>query len=617
MRDFLKSRLPGYMVPVDYVRLERMPLTAHGKIDRKTLQASPGAIRVGEDAADVPPRDATERAVAATWAEVLGVKNIGAFANFFYLGGHSLQAGKVLARLTHVCGVALPLAAFFATPTVEGLARAIDRAVRTDPDEPALEITRDDVDGARPASVAQEGVLRSEWAIPGLPQFNLPFTYRLEGKLDITALERSISELVLRHDFLRTAFELVDGQTLARVTTAAAFSGPLLVEDLAPGISAAAPRSRMLLLEKARLRAEQAAWTALDIGRPPLFRIQLLRLDVEDHVLVLVLHHAIVDGWSIGLLFEELSTLYSGFASGISVPLPDPALRFSDFARWQRAWSATPAAPRQFSYWRQRLRDYKPLFSRPGIGAGDLLASPVYHDPIHLPSDLVHALTALSRDAGVTLFTTLLTGFKILLMMRSGRTDICVATAMANRSELRTERTVGLLENTTVIRSQIKAQDRLCDVLRIVSAGVIEAHGNQELPFGVLAVRLEEEIGFDLCSTIQACFIMRNSGHRNFELPEVTVHPFGDPTRHGMAVFPVDRTWITISLRPDKSGIVGSCGYKPRLFGRGAPRQWSASYRMILDTAVADPEAMIEHLSLRNRDVAGRHRQMCQPALGF
>ena len=595
LRDFLRNMLPSYMVPVGYVRLDRIPLTPHGKVDRKTLQASLGTIGVDEDEAEAPPRGATERTVAGIWVEVLGIENIGPFANFFDLGGHSLLAGKVLTRLVRECGVALPLAEFFATPTVEGIARAVDRIGRTDPGEPVLEITRGGANDARPASIAQEGVLRNERALPGLPQFNLPFAYRLQGKLDVTALERSISELMLRHEALRTAFEFVDGRAWARAITAAALPSPLLVEDLAAGIPATTTGSEMLLLEKARLRAEQAAWTAFDIGRSPLFRIQLLRLDVEDHVLVLVLHHAIVDGWSIGTLFEDLSTLYSSFACGTSVPLPEPAPQFSDFARWQRAWLDTPAASRQLSYWRQQLRDYQPLFSRPGIGAGGLMTSPVDYDTIHLPNDLVNALTMLSRRAGVTLFTTLLTGFKILLMTRCGRTDICVATAMANRSEVRTERTVGLFENTTVIRSQINAQTRLRDALDIVSTGVMEAYQRQQLPFGVLAPRLEEEIGFDLPSAIQACLIMRNSDHRPFELPEVTVQPFGDRTRHGMAVFPIDRAWITISLKPDQSGIVGSCCYKYELFGHGAPNLWSADYRMILEMAVADPEAMLEH----------------------
>jgi amino acid adenylation domain-containing protein len=596
LRSFLKSRLPGYMVPVGYVCQDRLPLTMHGKVDRKALQAGAGAISAQGSEARARPRTTTEQIVADIWKEVLGLKKIGAFANFFDLGGHSLLAGKVLARLTSRSKVALPLRAFFAAPTVEGVARAVDEACRINPDQAMIQVTGAVLDGARTISITLEHLLSSEWAMPGLPQYNLPFAYRLHGRLNVIAVKRSISELIRRHEALRTAFRLVNGRAQGLVTQASALPVPLFVEDLVAGFSTATAYAKTLLLKKARLRAEQESWTPFDISRAPLFRVRLLRLGPDDHVLVLVLHHAIVDSWSIGMLLEELAMLYKGFASGDNKQLLEPATQFSNFTCRQRKWSATPAAGRQLSYWRDRLRGYKPLFSRPRLGAGDVLTDPVDQDPILLPSELVQAITTLSRDEGVTPFVTLLAGFKVLLMAKSGRTDICVATAMANRSALATERTIGLLENTTVIRTTMTTKTRFREALGVVSAAVMEAYERQELPFGTVASQLNEEFGLDPCSLIQAFFIMRNAWSRPFKLPNVAVRSFGDRYRQGMAVLPLDRTWITVSLKPAQSHIIGSCSYKAGLFGLGPSRYWSRTYRTILQRAVENSEAILYQL---------------------
>src|SRR5262249_2350185 len=297
--------------------------------------------------------------------------------------------------------------------------------------------------------------LRIERELPGLPKFTLPFAYRLQGLLNVPALERSLAEVVRRHDSLRTGFAWADDRPAAVTTPAADIDPPLLVEDLAARMSAKNDRAKALLLKKAELKAEQEAWTPFDMQRPPLFRTRLLRLDVDDHVLLLTLHHVIFDGWSIGVFMEEVSELYSAFAAGREAQLPEPTLQFSEFAHWQRRWSAGAEASRQLAYWKGHLRDVSPVFPTNGGAARALVASRVSHEPVHVSKDLVARLNALSYSQGATLFMTLLAGFKALLLARSGRNDLCVATAMANRSQLRTERVIGPLVNTALIRTRI------------------------------------------------------------------------------------------------------------------------------------------------------------------
>lgn len=596
LRDFLKSRLSGYMVPAAFIFLPRLPLTPHGKVDRGALAAIRRGLRAARRDEAVAPRNSTEQALADIWADVLEVEGIGVFDNFFDLGGHSLLAGKVLVRAANAFGARLPIKAFFEAPTIKALARRIDLARQTQSGGPTLEIERVATDEPPQVSIVQENVLRNERALPGLPQFNLPFAYRLRGSLNVSALERSLAEIVRRHDSLRTRFVWEGQQPVAVVAAATDASISLAVEDVAAGALTGNDRAKALLLQKAKLRAEQESWTPFDIARAPLFRVRLLRLAADDHVLVLILHHIIVDGWSIGVFMEELSELYAAFSTGRDARLPEPAIQFPDFARWQRSWSGTDPASRQVSYWKEQLRNSSALFPTSGDRANTLLNSPIAHDPVHLPNDLVARLSALSRRRGVTLFMTCLSGFKALLMARSGRNDICVATAMANRSHLSTERMIGPLENTTLIRTRMDEDLPFQEALERVRTSVLEAYSRQELPYELLAAKLEEEDGLDPASIGQAFFAVRDAAHRPLSFPEVAVHSFGDPYREGQPVLPIDRTWLTVLLKQTSSGITGSCSYKTDLFESDSLQEWIADYTTILAKAAANPEIALGRL---------------------
>jgi hypothetical protein len=598
LRDFLKTKLPQYMIPAGFIFLERMPLTAHGKVDRAALVAIRRGLKVA-GSEFVAPRDSTEEILAGIWAELLKVEDIGVFDNFFDLGGHSLLAGQVLARVANAFAVSLPFRALFEAPTVAGLARRVDEARRTQSNEPALEIVRVEGDAPQPVSIAQEHVLRIERELPGLPQFNLPIAYRLQGPLNVRALERSLAEVVRRHDSLRTGFAWVDGLPVALVAPAADIDSSLVVEDLASRTPAGSDRAKALLLEKAELEAEQEAWTPFDVRRAPLFRVRLLRLGADDHVLLLVLHHIIVDGWSIGVFMEEVSELYAASTAGRQAHLPEPPLQFSDFARWQRRWSTSGAATRQFAYWKEHLREPSPLFPTGGGLESALLSSHISHEPIHVSNDLVARLSALSRSQGGTLFMTLLAGFKTLLLARSGRNDICVATAMANRSQQRAERLIGPLENTTLIRSRIDADLSFQEALSRVRDSVLESYARQEFPFEILVTRLAEEEGLDPASIIQVFFVIQNAFGGPLKLPDVEVRSFGNVYRGGQPVLQIDRTWLTVMLKTTSSGIAGSFSCKNDLFEPNTLQHWIADYTTILAKAAANPETSLGRLADR------------------
>jgi amino acid adenylation domain-containing protein len=592
LRDFLMTRLPAHMIPAGYVFLDHMPLTAHGKVDRAALAACGSTVEVvGGDF--VAPRNSTETLLADIWADLLEVKEIGVFDNFFDLGGHSLLAGRVLARVANVFRVSLPIRALFEASTVEALAQRIDEAAQTQPYKPAVGNVRLKGNVPGSVSIAQDQIMRIERHLPGLPQCNLPFALRLEGPLNVAALNLSLVEVMRRHESLRTRFSWVNEKPVALIMPPENIDSSLIVEDMMTKKASEDTRVRSLQLKKAQLHSEREAWMPFDIARSPLLRTRLLRLGVDDHVLLITIHHIIADGWSIGVLFEEISQLYYAFANCRPDPLPKPALQFSDVARWQSRWCTTDEATRQLTYWKENLRGASSVFRTDGNVVGARLSSPSAHEAVQLPEDLIARLSTFSRGHGGTLFMTLLTGLKAVLLARTGCHDICVATAMANRFQPEADRVIGPFENTTIIRTRMDPDLSFLEALSRVRDAVLEAYARQELPFEILATRLAEEDGLDPASLIQVFFVLQNPLRQPIKLPDIIVRPFGNFHREGQPVMPINHNWLTLMLKERPSGITGSCNYKSSLFRPGAISQWMKDFATILTNAAANPTGLL------------------------
>jgi hypothetical protein len=454
--------------------------------------------------------------------------------------------------------------------------------------------------------------LRIERELPGLPQFNLPFVYRLRGSLNVNALRRSLAAVVRRHDSLRTGFAWHGDQPVAFVTPPAKIKFALAFEDLAAKTPAQNRRAKALLHKRAALAAEQESLRPFDMRRAPLVRARLLRLGAEDYVLLLVVHDIVIDGWSMGVFMQDFAQFYATIAAGRSVDLSEPnlsepnlpeqPLRFSDFARWQRRWSASEAANQQVAYWQKRLRKAAPLFMNDDadeLGACDI------QERLHIPNATLAGLAGLDHSHGATSFVTLLAGFKALLRLRTGRNDICVATLMANRAQPGAESVIGPFANTAIIRSRIDADMSFYETVDRVREAVVEAYAYQELPFDVLADRLAEEAGLNPELFIQAYFVLQIAFRRPIKLPGIIARPFG--YREGQSVMPVDRTCLMITLNETPSGIIGACSYNNALF---SGRRWVDDYKAILAKAAANPRKPIGEFaaSLQAQSPPIRHR---------
>jgi acyl-CoA synthetase (AMP-forming)/AMP-acid ligase II len=601
LRNFARERLATFKVPGLIRIVPEIPKSAAGKIKRGGLAAAFGitqlSARTERGGKLGPPRSELERHLVDTWTQLLELNQIGIDEDVFALGADSITVMQVLSRLRAHFGVCFSLRDIFDAPTVATLAARLETLARNGDaaslrlDDPPTGITHVELDGPQPISVMQEHLLRIERELPGLPHFNVPFAYRLRGPLNVPALKRSLAEVVRRHDSLRTRFVWQDGLPVALIAPAVHTSSFLVVEHLA----AANGRVERFLLKKAELEVEREALTPFDLKRVPLFRACLWRLGANDHVLLLILHDLITDGWSTGVLMKEASELYAAFAAGQRAQLPEPAIQFSDFARWQRQWSTSSAAARQFAYWKERLRGVQPVFPTYGNVAWALGAR-VSEEPVEVSNDLVARLRALSHSRGATLFMTLLTGLKALLLARTGHDDICVATSMANRSQMQTERVIGPVANTAIIRTRLDADLPFQQALNRVREAVLEAYARQELPFDTLTARLAEEDGLDPGSLFQVYFVLQNAFRGPLKLPDVAVQPLAG--REGQSVMPIDSTWLSLTLRETPSGIAGGCRYKADLFEPGTRQHWIADYKTILVKAAGHPETLLGRLAV-------------------
>jgi amino acid adenylation domain-containing protein len=598
LREFLKSRLPGHAIPSAFLFLDQVPLNAHGKIDRSALLAPAQQEASSGATAAVPARHFTEKVLSDIWVDLLKVENLGVTDNFFDLGGHSLLAGQAMARVARALGVSLPIKTIFEAPTIEELARRVDEAVAAKPHQPAASLpnlaqTRLAENGPPTLSIAQDQMIRIEHNLPGLPLFNLPFAFRLEGPLDPAALAQAFGDIVRRHESLRTGFGWSGGEPVCRIATPSELGPVLAVETIGDGHRHNNKRRQALESRKVDLLIEQEAYTPFDAARAPLLRARLLRLHADDHVLLLTLHHAVADGWSIGVLFEELSNRYAALAGRPSAPLLKPPPAFSDVARWQRWWCGTDAARRQAADWTENLRGAAPIFdgeANPGASTG--------HHPVSLEPDLIARLTAFAGQHNSTLFMCLLTGLKALLLARTGRSDIAVATAMANRAQPDTDRIVGPFENTVIVRTTITPDLSFVQALVRVRQSVLDAHARQELPFNMLADQLEQA-GIDPATLLQVYFTLQNPLRQPLDLPDIAVQSIGNVAREGQPVLPIDQTWLSLMLKERPTGITGSCNYKGELLDGGMVGAWMEDLVALLGTAVTQPNTPIGRLLAR------------------
>jgi amino acid adenylation domain-containing protein/non-ribosomal peptide synthase protein (TIGR01720 family) len=593
LQAYLQTKLPSYMVPAALVFLDAIPMTPNGKVDRRALPAPEwgAASKVS-----VPPRTPIEGILVELWKRVLGVEQVGTRDSFFDLGGHSLLATQLVSRIRQVLQVELPLRELFERPTVAELGERIEAILREaqglarPPIEPVARVGLSTAPNEElPLSFAQQRMWFLDQLEPDTALYNIPMAVRFTGHLDTAALQRALGQLAQRHEALRTTFPTVDGTPRQVISPASPTA--VLVDDLTP----LPPEER----EKEALRlAREEAQQPFDLGRGPLLRVKLLRLEDGDHITLFTMHHIISDGWSSGVLLRELSALYAAEVTGQNANLPPLTVQYGDYASWQRKWLQGEVLEKQLSYWKDRLRATPPLLELPTDRPRPSMPSwRGGHVSFTMPGQLGKAIADASRREGVTLFMTLLAAFQTLLYRYSGQEDIAVGTPIANRNHAEIEGLIGFFVNTLVLRTDLSGDPTFRELLRRVRETALGAFMHQDLPFEMVvdAVQPQRDTShsplFQVMFVLQTQDLQQNAFRADSLLPELSATPMD-------VELPISKFDLTLVMSEEKDGFRGSLEYSQDLFEEETIRRMLGHLQVLLGGIVADPDQHVSRLPI-------------------
>ncbi|HET6977262.1 MAG TPA: amino acid adenylation domain-containing protein [Pyrinomonadaceae bacterium] len=580
LRNFVLERLPEHMCPSAFVILEAFPLTSNGKVNRRALPAPDHAPnQQGENF--VAPRTPVEDLLAGIWADVLSLRQVGIDDDFFELGGHSLLATQLMSRLREAFSIEIPLRQLFESPTIAELAQHIETARKTETQLQAPAIVPVSREGVLPLSFAQQRLWFMDQLEPGSNRFNISAAIRLSGQLNLEALERTLAEIIRRHESLRTSFVAVDGEPVHVISPAGEVS--LSFTDLSTESSREA---------RARELAATESQRPFDLSRGPLLRTQLLRLGESEHILLLTMHHIITDGWSTGVLVKEVVTLYSAYIQDLPSPLPELNIQYADFAHWQRNWLQGEVLNEQLAYWRERLAGAPALLELPTDRARPAVQS--FHGAQHrfcVSAELTEQLQQLSRREGVTLFMTLLAAFQTLLWRYSGESDVVVGADVANRNRHETEALIGFFVNMLVLRTRVSGEASFAELLQQVREVCLGGYAHQDVPFEKLVEELQPERSLSHTPLFQVVFVLQNQPMGELTLPGLRLSEM--EIKDEKAIFD-----LILDMVETPQGLEAFFSYNTDLFDAETIERMSQHLVVLLERVVAEPELALSRHNL-------------------
>ena len=583
LRQYLAERLPETMLPSAFVELDQLPHTLNGKVDRKALRAldwlraDPG----GAGGTLTP----IEEIIAGIWCEVLGQPSVARNGNFFNLGGHSLLVTQVLARVREYLGVELAIRSLFEAPTLAEFSQLVEEHVNQGRQSQQSAITRVSRDGDLPLSFAQQRMWFFEELSNGASAFNIALGVRLTGSLNVEALEQTFSEIVRRHESLRTVFVAVNAEPVQLIQPPGKFVLPLV--DLSSLAREQAEPQAARLAQEETLRV-------FDLGKGPLVRPTLLRLNDQEHIIICTMHHIIGDGQSFEVVIVELSQIYSAFSDGQPSPLPELNLQYADYAAWQRQWLQGEELDQRLVYWRKHLADAPWRLNLPHRRARPKVQG--FKGARHLtgisPAQN-EALRELSRREGMTLFMTMLSGFVLLLKLYTGDDDVVVGSTYANRERADIEKLIGHLVNTLVLRVNMSGAMTFKDVMKRVREVCLDAYAHQVPPELLREDMLKA--GEDRERLFDAWFQLERPRQQQFEMKGLTVTPYHEAKE-------VTRFELSLGFTEHDGQLSGALEYDENMFTAETTSRMCADYVQLLTVMLANPNAEISSFSLTSND---------------
>ncbi|RKG96683.1 non-ribosomal peptide synthetase, partial [Corallococcus sp. CA047B] len=502
--------------------------------------------------------------------------------NFFDLGGHSLLATQAMSRVRGAFGVELPLRALFEASTVSRLALRVDEALRARQGVKVPPLTPMVRTGELPLSFAQQRLWFLDQLQPGNASYNVATTVRLEGALDVAALEHAVTELVRRHEALRTTIQSSDGLPFQRISPPGALAWDVIDVSGHPDREAEAQR----LVD---------AWTRapFDLARGPLLRTRVVRTGEHEHLLAMVMHHIVSDGWSMGVLVREVVALYAAHLAGRPSPLRELAVQYVDFAAWQRGWLKDEVLDAQVAWWREQLdgapRVIELPTDRPRTAAPLLRGA---RRSMTIAPALRDALWSLGRKEGATPFMLLLAAWQVMLSRYSGQDDVSVGTPIAGRNRTELEGLIGFFVNTLVLRARLGGALTFRDLLKQVRETTLGAQSNQEVPFEKLVEALRPERDLSRPPLFQVMFTFENPPPPEATLPG------------GLRLSPVEtgahtaKFELSLSLADTAGGLLTAIEYSPDLYDDATATRMLAHLQVLLEAIVEEPGQRVSDLPL-------------------
>ncbi len=584
IRDFVAQKLPSYMVPNIFVNIEALPLTPNGKVDRKALPAPDGEI-TGEHEY-IAPRTQNEEIISNIFTSVLRVENVGIHDNFFQLGGHSLLATQLISRLKQAFSLEIPLRTLFESPTVAQLEQTLTQSITTQSSLNICAIQPRTSEEQLPLSWAQERL----WFLNQLEEssatYNIPGAVRISGNLDINALQKSLSEIVRRHEVLRTSFQSLNGTPIQVIHSEATMKINLV------DLQKHSEQERETVLQQ---QAEQEAITPFDLEIAPLIRCCFLQLDTTEYVLLLTMHHIVSDGWSIGVFIQELSSLYRAFSAGKPSSLTELPIQYADFAVWQREYLSGEVLETQLNYWKQQLYGVPELLQLPTDYPRPTVQT--YRGSTQsfiLDNDLTQKLQSLSGKSGTTLFMTLYAGFATLLYRYSGQSDIVIGSPIANRNRSEIESLIGFFVNTLVLRSRFVDNPSFEKLLAQVRETTLGAYEHQDVPFEQVVEALQPQRSLAYSPLFQVMFVLQNAPMGEVKLPGATLSPLNRQST-------ISKFDLTLSITETDGELVGEWEYNSDLFDESTIERMAAHFQNLLSAIVENPKQDVSSFNLLTR----------------
>ncbi|XXX99931.1 non-ribosomal peptide synthase/polyketide synthase [Sorangium sp. So ce204] len=581
LRDRLQAELPEYMVPHQYVILDKLPLTANGKLDRKALPAPTASV--GQRSFIAPERE-IERALAELWAEMLGVERVGMSDDFFELGGHSLLATQVTSRVKKRFDVELPVRALFEARTLAAFVARFEQAASggaTSRQPPLALVDR----GQRlPMSYAQQRLWFLWRLSPQSGAYNISAAVRLTGALNLEALESTFTALVARHEALRTRFEEEEGQGYQVIGEASSVQIPVV--DLS-----ALPEGERE--ERARRLVEEDGEKPFDLTCDSLLRVKVLRLAERQHVLAVTVHHIASDGWSMNVLLAEFSRLYGAYSRNVEPDLPSLPIQYVDYAIWQRRWLESGELERQLVYWKGQLGEEHPLLALPTDRPRPAIQS--YRGATfrcEIDEALCARLRDLAQERGATLFMVLLSAFSVLLCRYSGQKEVRVGVPSANRNRVEVEPLIGLFVNTHVFQMRVDRAASFEELLERGKEATLGAQANQDVPFERLVDVLNPERSLSHNPLFQVLYNHQKHEHGGFEsISGLRVEKLARPSSSTQFDLSLDTT-------EEGRGLNVALTYSTDLFDGSTIERMARHFRNLLQGIVSGPSVPVGQLPL-------------------